>query len=59
MLSLCKEAEKLATTPELLRNPTALLLASKARMLAEVDAVKTDLSYRQAYVQLVSLICRQ
>jgi hypothetical protein len=37
-------------------NPTALMTAAKARMLAEIDAVKADLAYRQAYVQLMSLI---
>src|SRR5262249_45522486 len=56
MVELRKEAEKKATTPEALRNPTALLAASKARMLAEVDAVKADLAYREAYTQLMSLI---
>jgi outer membrane protein TolC len=56
MLQLRKEAEKKAATPEALKNPTALLAASKARMLAEVEMVKADLSYRQAYVQVMSLI---
>ena len=44
-----------ATTPETLGNPTALaalLKASKDRALAEVEAVKADLAYRQAYVQV-------
>jgi len=54
-----KEAVKLATTPEAMRNPTALLKASKDLALAEVDAVKADLAYRQAYVQVMSLIGRQ
>jgi hypothetical protein len=57
-----KEIEKKATTPEALRDPTALaalLKASKDRMLAELDAVKADLAYRQAYVQLMALIGKQ
>jgi outer membrane protein TolC len=58
MLSLRKEAEKKAMTPEALKNPTALLTASKARMTAEVEFVKTDLAYRQAYVQIMSLVNR-
>jgi outer membrane protein TolC len=56
MVLLRKEAEKQATTPEALRNPTALIAATKARALAEVDAVKADLAYRQAYVNLMSLL---
>ena len=35
---------------------TDLLEASKASMTAEVDAVKADLAYRTAYVQLMGLI---
>ncbi len=38
------------------RHPAALMTAAKARMLAEVDFVKADLAYRQAYVQLMSLV---
>jgi outer membrane protein TolC len=56
MVALRKEAVKSATTPEALRNPTTLLKASKESALAEVDFVKTDLAYRQAYVQLMALI---
>jgi outer membrane protein TolC len=59
MVGLRKEAEKRATTPEALRNPAALaalLEATKNRMLAEVDAIKADLAYRQAYVNLMTLI---
>jgi outer membrane protein TolC len=56
LVVLRKEAEKRATTPEALRNPTALITATQARMLAEVDAVKADLAYRQAYVELMTLV---
>jgi outer membrane protein TolC len=59
MVGLRKEAEKLATTPEAMRNPAALaalLEATKNRMLAEVDAIKADLAYRQAYVNLMTLV---
>jgi outer membrane protein TolC len=53
MVGLRREAEKGAT------DLPAMMVAGKARALAEVDAVKAELTYRQAYVQLMSLICRQ
>jgi outer membrane protein len=53
MLELRAEAEKKAGTPP------AMMAAVKARMMAEVDLVKADLAYRQAYVQLMSLIGQQ
>jgi outer membrane protein TolC len=56
MLGLRKEAVKKATTPEAMRDPAPLLKASKDLMQAEVDAIKADLAYRQAHVQLMSLI---
>ena len=59
MVALRKEAEKKATTPEAMTNLAALdalLRATKKRAEAEVDAVKADLAYRQAYVQLMSLV---
>jgi outer membrane protein TolC len=56
LVVLRKEAEKKATTPDALRNPKALIDATQARMLAEVDAVKADLAYRTAYVKLMSLV---
>ncbi|HEV3261154.1 MAG TPA: TolC family protein [Gemmataceae bacterium] len=59
MVELRKEAEKKETTPEAMRNPAPLLAATQARMLAEVDAVKADLAYRTAYVQLMSLVGQQ
>jgi outer membrane protein TolC len=59
MVELRKQAEKAATTPEALRNPKTLIDAVKDRGLAEVEAVKADLAYRQAYVQLMSLIGKQ
>jgi outer membrane protein len=62
MVEVRKEIEKKATTPAALRDPAALdalLRASKDRMLAEVEAVKADPAYRQAYVQLMALIGKQ
>jgi outer membrane protein TolC len=59
MVGLRKAAEKKATTPEAMTNLTALdalLTASKKRADAEVEAVKADLAYRQAYVELMSLV---
>lgn len=53
MLDLRTEAEKKAGAP------MAMMAAVKARMLAEVDFVKADLAYRQAYVELMSLIGQQ
>ena len=53
MLDLRTEIEKKAAAP------AALMAAVKARMLAEVDFVKADLAYRQAYVQLMSLFEQQ
>jgi outer membrane protein TolC len=50
MAQLRRQAEKQVTAPE------ALMAAAKARMTAEVDAVKADLAYRQAYVQLMALV---
>jgi outer membrane protein TolC len=50
LAGLQAQAEKSATTPP------GLMVAAKARMLADVDLVKADLGYRQAYVQLMSLI---
>jgi outer membrane protein TolC len=61
-VGLWKEAEKKATTPEALANPVALallLVASKERMLADVEVVKAELAYRQAYVKVMSLIGKQ
>jgi outer membrane protein TolC len=56
LVALRKEAVKQATTPEAMRNPTALIKASKDQALAEVEAIKADLAYRQAYVQLMALV---
>jgi outer membrane protein TolC len=53
MLDLRAEAAKKAA------DPAAMMAAVKARMLAEVDFVKADLAYRQAYVQLMSLVGQQ
>ncbi|HEY7327324.1 MAG TPA: TolC family protein [Gemmataceae bacterium] len=50
MLDLRKEGEKQALAP------AAVMAAVKSRMLAEVDFIKADLAYRQAYVQLMSLV---
>jgi outer membrane protein len=62
LVGLWKEAEKKATTPGALANPTALALllrAGKDRALAEIEAVKADLAYRQAYVKVMSLVGKQ
>ena len=50
MLDLRTEGEKKAGAP------MAMMAAVKARMLAEVDFIKADLAYRQAYVQLMNLV---
>src|SRR5262249_22314925 len=55
MVEVRKEVEKKATTPEALANPAPLLQATKDRMTAEVDFIKAELAYRQAYVKLMSL----
>jgi hypothetical protein len=59
LAELRAEAVKQATTPEALRNPTALIAATKALGLAQVEAIKAELAYRQAYVQLMSLVGKQ
>jgi outer membrane protein TolC len=56
LVELQAEAVKQATTPEAMRNPTALIKAAKDQALAAVGAVKADLAYREAYVQLMALI---
>jgi outer membrane protein TolC len=56
LVGLQKEAVKKATTPEAMRHPADLIKASKDLMEAEVNAVKADLAYRQAYVQLMALV---
>jgi outer membrane protein len=53
MVGLRRQAEKNATTP------ADLMATSKARSLAEVDAVKADLTYRMAVVQVLSLVGKQ
>jgi outer membrane protein len=56
MVGLRKQAVKNATTPEAVKNPTTLIKASKDLGLSEVDFVKADLAYRQAYVELMALV---
>jgi outer membrane protein TolC len=58
MVGLRREAVKNATTPEAMKNPTALLKASKDLGPAQIDLVKADLAYRQAYVELMALVGR-
>jgi outer membrane protein TolC len=53
--ALRREAVKQATTPAAFTNPTALLKASKESAEAEVALIKSDLAYRQAYVELMAL----
>jgi outer membrane protein TolC len=50
MVVVRREAEKAAA------NPAALMVASKNRMTAEVDAVKAELNYRIACVQLLNMV---
>jgi outer membrane protein TolC len=56
MVVLRKEAEKKATTPAALANPAALIKATSDRLEAEVNTVKAELAYRQAYVEVMSLV---
>jgi outer membrane protein TolC len=53
MAELRAEAAKQAT------DPAALMTASRAALTADVDLVKAELTYRQAYVQLMSLLGKQ
>jgi outer membrane protein len=53
MVVLRREAEKKAA------NVADAMAAAKARMTAEVEAVKADLAYRVAYVQVMNLTGRQ
>jgi outer membrane protein TolC len=56
LVGLRKEAVKNAMTPAAQRDPTALIKASQDLLEAEVNTVKAELAYRQAYVQVMSLI---
>jgi outer membrane protein TolC len=53
LAALRKEAEGNAKTP------ADLMTTATARALADVDYVKADLAYRQAYVDLMSLVGKQ
>ena len=53
---LRKEAVKKASAAGPKADLKDLLEASKAAATAEVDAVKADLAYRQAYAQLMNLV---
>ena len=57
LVDLRKEAEAKAL-PGAQTNPVGLIEASKARATAEVDYVKADLAYRQAHLELSTLIGR-
>jgi outer membrane protein len=62
LVALLKEAEKKATTPEALANPTALhilLRTGRDLALAEVEVVKAELALRAAYVKVMSLVGKQ
>jgi outer membrane protein TolC len=59
MVKVRVEAEKQATAPGAKGDPAVMVAAIKTRALAEVDAVKADLSYRQAYIQLMGLVSRE
>ncbi len=56
MVGLRKEAVKKASAAGPKANMKDLLEASKDSAIAEVEAVKADLAYRTAYVQLMSMI---
>jgi outer membrane protein TolC len=59
LVELRTEEEKKAATPEAMTKATGLkdlLDASKKLAEAEVDAVKADLAYREAYVKLMALL---
>jgi outer membrane protein TolC len=55
MVGVRQQIVKKATTPEVMQNPEPLLKASKNLLLAEVDLVKADLAYREAYVKLMAM----
>jgi len=62
MAQLRKEAAQKATTPEAMGNPAALeklLKATTDAATAGVDLIKADLTYRSAFVQLMSLVGQQ
>ena len=59
MAQVRQEAEKQASAANAKSDTATLLAAIRARTLAEVNLVKADLSYRQAYIQLMSLITRE
>jgi hypothetical protein len=50
LAALRAEAEKQA------KGPAALMAAVKARMLADVDLAKAELAYREAHVQVMTLV---
>jgi outer membrane protein TolC len=51
-----KEAVKKATTPEAMRDPTALINATKSLGLAEVALVKAEMNYRVAAAQILNMM---
>ena len=57
LVGLRKEAEAKAL-PAARTNPLGLIEAAKARATAEVDYVKADLAYRQAHLELSTLLGR-
>jgi len=52
LAGLRAEALKAAKTPK------DMMLAAKDRMTADIDVIKCELAYRQAYVQLMTLACQ-
>lgn len=58
MAGLRKDAAKKAMTPEAMKDPTALMAATKAAGLAEVDLIKAEMNYRVSAAQVLSLMGR-
>jgi len=58
MVEAQQGAVKKATTPEAMRNPTALIAASKALGLAQVDLVKAEMNYRVAAAKVLNVMGR-
>jgi hypothetical protein len=58
MIGARQAAVKKATTPEAMKDPTALIAANKALGLAEVDLVKAEMNYRVAAAKVMNLMGR-
>jgi outer membrane protein TolC len=56
LVAVRKEIVQKATTPAAMRNPEALITASTKSLEADIAAMKVELAYRQAYIELMALI---